>query len=1268
VGQSEDEVEMSMNLSNKQAKSSPAANSESEGDVTSMARLVSEFDWSSTDLGPPSGWSASLSMIVRFVLANRIPMLLWWGPDYIQIYNDAYAPILGAKHPQQALGRSFRECWSEVFHVLGPLVDVPFNGGQATYMDDIELLVHRHGFDEESHFTIAYSPVPDDSVPRGIGGVLGTVVEITQKVFSERRLKILSDLGSHGSEARTAEEACRRAADSLAAHAKDIPYALFYLYDDTAGAMRLAGSTGFDSEGQPPSEVSIDSPPGEFGALLAQAIHTGTLEMYDSLTSMSSWVAQVHSPSVSDRVAIVPMRSNLANRCAGAMVVGVSAHIRPDTPYLSFLELIARQVTSAVASAEAYEEERRRAEALAQLDRAKTAFFSNVSHEFRTPLTLMLGPLADALASEDVPAPVLTQLDVAQRNAQRLLKLVNSLLDFARIEAGRAEASYAPVDLAALTRDLASSFRSAMDRAGLTFEVDCETLDEPVYVDHTMWEKVVLNLLSNAFKFTFDGGVRVTLRQNEGRAILEVSDTGVGVPPHELPKLFDRFHRVEGARSRTDEGSGIGLALVRESVRLHGGSIEVDSKLDVGSTFRVQLPFGTAHIPSQHLQAPHVAPSSVSTAKTYVDEAMRWLPDDYARRDAEAEQVQMTDGRFARTYGARILLADDNADMRTYLHNLLAPHYAVEVVRDGLVALTRATEMRPDLVLADVMMPQLDGFQLIARLRDDAMLRDIPVILISARAGEESRIEGLAAGADDYIVKPFHARELLTRIGSLLELAHLRREGEARFRAYVQATSDAVYRMSPDWREMRQLQGRNFILDEAGPNQTWLDKYIRPEDQPRVIAAIDHAIRTRTPFELEHPVIRVDGSVGWTSSRAIPMLDENDNIVEWFGAASDITERRESQEALQRQRHALEEADRQKNEFLAMLAHELRNPLAALRSAADLLQRPNVDPSKTRRAVDIVERQVTQLTRLVDDLLDVSRITQGKIELRRTPQRLDHLIGNSIESVEMLVRDKRHSIVIHPAPRTLTVMGDPQRLVQCFGNVLTNAAKYTPPAGEIHVRTWQEDGEAVVTISDNGFGIPAELLPKVFDLFAQGERLLDRSQGGLGIGLAIVKRLVQMHGGSVAVRSDGPDMGATFEIRLPLADVETNVKPAEKHAPVLARRIVVVDDNRDAADILSALLQDDGHEVETVYSSHDVPALLHSFRPDIVLLDLGLPDIDGFELARRIREEAVLPNVRLIAITGYGQEEIKARTQSAGFAAHLLKPVEFERLRRLLAE
>ena len=639
------------------------------------ARLVREFDWAATPLGPPAQWSASLRMIARLLLANRFPMLLWWGPDYIQIYNDHYIPVLGAKHPHEALGKPFRECWREVYDVLGPLVDTPFNGGPATWKDDIELIVHRHGFNEESHFTIAYSPLPDETAPRGIGGVLGVVTEITEKVIGQRRLEVLHELAAGLANAKTDVEACTLAMKVLAQCPKDVPFALSYLLDETKRELRLVSSTGIDDELTGPEILDASGPMSEVAWPLAETLRTETIQTRDGLKALMPSVPRGPWPYAPDGVAVIPVRSNVVGRPAGALVVGISACIRLDQLYMSFLSLVGSQVATAVANARAYEEERRRAEALAEIDRAKTLFFSNVSHEFRTPLTLMLGPLDDAAAAEGVPPRVRDEIEVAQRNSQRLLKLVNSLLDFARIEAGRVQASYAPVDLAAITADLASTFRSAMEHAGLEFVVDCRDLGEPIYVDREMWEKVVLNLLSNAFKFTLRGGVRISLARESGEAVLEVADTGRGVARHELPRLFERFFRVEGGESRTHEGSGIGLALVHELVKLHGGSIDAESELGRGATFRVRIPFGRRHLPQTQLESsPRLG---ASAAQVYVQEALSWLP---ASQGTLAHVAAVADNgstkrdqRFAATFNSRILLADDNADMRAYVVALLGP-------------------------------------------------------------------------------------------------------------------------------------------------------------------------------------------------------------------------------------------------------------------------------------------------------------------------------------------------------------------------------------------------------------------------------------------------------------------------------------------------------------------------------------------------------------------------------------------------------------------
>jgi signal transduction histidine kinase/DNA-binding response OmpR family regulator len=1248
-----------------------------------MGTLIRKHDWTGSPIGAPNKWSPSLKMMVSFLLANRFPLLLWWGSDYISIYNDAYRPILGAKHPQM-LGVPCRECWSEIWHVLKPLIDSPFQGGAATWIEDLELEVRRHGFTEESHFTVAYSPVPDETAPRGIGGVLATVHEITEKVIGERRMAALHELGARSAEAKSAEEACLAASEMLAKSPKDVPFALIYLVEHEGKAARLVATTGVPEAAVAPSRIRLaDEASGGCPWPMAEAVRTEELVTLDDLTRRLARVPPGPWSDPPHCAVVIPIRSNTAHQLAGLLVAGVSSRLQLNEQYRSFFELVAAQIATAIANARAYEEERKRAEALAEIDRAKTAFFSNVSHEFRTPLTLMLGPLEEAAANPAIPAQVRTELQVVQRNALRLQKLVNSLLDFSRIEAGRVQACYEPTDFAASTSDLASNFRSAIERAGVAFEVDCQTLDQPVYLDREMWEKIVLNLLSNAFKFTFQGTITARVRRQGDEAVLEVCDTGVGIPEHEQSRVFERFHRVEGTPGRTQEGSGIGLALVQELVKLHGGTISAESQLGQGTTFRVAVPLGCAHLPAARIKVPRALSSTAIGARAFVEEALRWIPDADVSGDLpvlSGDSPRTIADRFAPTAGARVLVADDNADMRAYLRDLLSPAYAVEAVPDGQQALEAARRKRPDLILSDIMMPRLNGLELLQALRADEVLCDVPVILLSARAGEEARLEGLDAGADDYLVKPFSARELVARLGARLELARMRRAHQSRFHAFVSATSEVIYEMSPDWSELRFLQGRDFIADTDDPSHGWLDKYIHSEDQTRVMAVIQEAVRTKSVCQLEHRVRRVDGSWGWAFSRAVPLLDAKGNILEWFGAATDITARKEADEELRQRERALaeahealtasteqlREADRRKNEFLALLGHELRNPLAPIAMASEALALTPMSDARTQAAVDVVKRQAAQLSHLVDDLLDVGRITQGRIHLRREPLELAAVIAQAVETVSPLMQEKGHELTVVSSSEPLYVNGDLTRLVQCVGNVLANAAKYTDPGGRIRVEARSDDSHAVIEVADNGSGITPDLLPRVFDLFMQSDRTLDRAQGGLGIGLSIVKRLIEMHSGQVTARSPGLGCGATFEIRLPRIKrpKERCEEPAIKASP---QRILIVDDNADAAETLALLLASSGHVTRVSLSSQEALACAESFEPQVALLDIGLPGMNGYELAQRFRRAPKLKAVRLIALTGYGLAEDRERARAAGFDAHLVKPVDLPVLERTVA-
>ena len=897
-----------------------------DGEIT---RLMRAMDWSRTPLGPVETWSSSLRMMVSFLHANRFPLLLWWGPRFCQLYNDPYKPVLGSKHPM-SLGQPASECWAEIWDVIGPLVETPFNGGPATWSDDLYLEPHRHGFAEETHFTVAYSPVPDETAPNGIGGVLATVYEKTEQVVGERRVLSLRDLGARSAEAKTAEEACRIAAETLAQHAKDLPFALLYLIDADGKHARLVATAGVEGSGPLDSGVialgeasgedahSVETNDGTSWPL-SEVMRSETVRVVENLTSRFEIVPPGPWSDPPTCAVVAPIRSNIAHQLAGFLVAGVSARLRLDDTYIGFYELVSSQIATAIANARAYEEERQRAEMLAAIDRAKTAFFSNVSHEFRTPLTLMLGPIADSLADVEEPLPPRQheRIEVARRNATRLLKLVNTLLDFSRIEAGRTRAIYEPTDAATYTAELASAFRSLFEKAGLTLAVDCPPLDglrEPVYVDREMWEKIVLNLLSNAFKYTFEGAITVALRAVDGGSgmELEVRDTGVGIPAEELPRLFERFHRVEGARARTHEGSGIGLALVHDLVHLHGGAIHVESLEGVGTSVFVRLPTGAAHLPADHIQARSTLASTALGAISYVQEAERWLPDEPNEEEPASEPRDTSDiAVSAPSQGrlARIVLADDNADMRGYLRRLLSERYHVEAVSNGRAALDAIQLQPPDLVLTDVMMPELDGFGLLAAVRADPRLRAIPVIMLSARAGAEATIEGLQAGADDYLIKPFAAREVLSRVAARLEMARLRTEAVARaqeLEGAFEAIVDAAFIYDRDGQIIRVNSAARtlFGLDdlpgyaESSPEQraqliSARDEHGRPI--PMAESGLNRLLRGESLTGANALDVRLhlaDGRAIDVNITGAPLVDSNGAITGAIAISRDVTARR----------------------------------------------------------------------------------------------------------------------------------------------------------------------------------------------------------------------------------------------------------------------------------------------------------------------------------------------------------------------------------------
>jgi PAS domain S-box-containing protein len=1171
-----------------------------------LGALMRAFDWTRTPVGDPSTWPHSLRIVVRILLTSRYAMWLGWGPDLTFFYNDAYARMtLGARHPW-ALGRSVREVWAEIWPDVGPRAEKVIRTGEATWDEGLLLFLGRRGFLEETYHTFSYSPVPDDH--NGVGGMLCVVTEETERTIGERRLRTLRELSAATVSVRTADDACARAVRSLAANPNDLPFALVYLEADDDG-FRLAAASGLEPGG-PVAPLRVADPPDDRTWPLPVAQSTALA------LDLAPRFGHVHAgpwPEPLTFALVVPLSQPGQERPTGYFIAGISPRRPLDDDYRGFLGLVAGHIASAIAEARAYAAEKRRAEQLAELDRAKTAFFGNVSHEFRTPLTLLLGPVEDLLAApaDSVPAERRALLEVAHRNALRLQKLVNTLLDFSRIEAGRVQAVYEPTDLAAATAELASNFRSACERAGLAFTVDCSPLPAPVHVDRDMWEKIVLNLLSNAFKFTLDGGISVALAQHGPAARLTVRDTGTGIAEDQLPHIFERFHRVEGTRARTHEGTGIGLALVQELVKLHGGQISVASVHGVGTTFTVEIPLGTAHLPQDRVAA------------------------------------------------ARI--------------------------------------HRPDLVISDVMMPGLDGFQLLTALRADPGTAAIPVILLSARAGEEATVEGLAAGADDYLVKPFSARELLARVRGLLALSAaresaLRREAELRERAdHILAdvvAADAKFRVlfeqSTQFAAILELDGtvvetNRLSLDACGftrhdvlGKKFWDCGWWAPDPElaARIKAACaavarGEAFRTQTHYFL------ADRSARTFDLIITPVIDDAGHVLFLAPTGIDITDQKRAEDALKTSEERLREQDRRKDEFLATLAHELRNPLAPLRNGLSILRLTPAGAAVAVRTREMMERQLAHMVRLIDDLLDISRVSRGKVDLQRERVEIHDILDSALETCRPLIEARRHALELHLPDELLWLDADPTRLAQIVGNLLNNAAKFTPDGGRIQLAAARDGDHIVLRVTDSGVGIPADMLPRVFDLFVQGGRTIDRAQGGLGIGLSLVKKLSELHGGAVLGDSPGPGLGSTFRVRLPLAAREP-VQPrprttAADHRARPGRRVLVVDDNVDGVETLAMMLELTGHAPHVAHDGDAALATARSVRPDIAFLDIGMPGMSGYEVARRFREDPALRRVVLVALTGWGSEDDKRRAAEAGFDHHLTKPVDADAIAGLLA-
>lgn len=1091
-----------------------------------MKNLIRTKDWSDTILGEPSTWPRSLSVALDIILHSGYPMFIWWGPELIMFHNDAYLPVLGQKHPD-ALGKSAREVWSEIWGQIGGVVDNVFQG-ETFYAQDLLMYLARKGFIEETYWTFSYSPFYNDDGQ--VGGLFCACNEESEKIHRQRRLNSIKNISALSAHNQDIESLCRATVAALENNPRDILFsALYFIDNDGADARKIAeGVLAGNQEELFPDYMSLRGAQSNGRWDISSVLEQRKVQVVQDLKMDWNSFPDVEYLAVNTAV-IIPLLKPGQEELTGLLICGLSPYLEINDEYINYLELAAAQISTAIADVRSFEEERRRTQALEEIDRAKTIFFSNVSHEFRTPLTLLLNPVEEALAGNTGNHPNRlidrTDLELVYRNALRLQKLVNNLLDFSRIEAGRIEARFVLTELDRFTTGLVSNFESILANAGLELDIQIQKTS-PVYLDRDMWEKIVLNLLSNAYNHTLTGSIKVAVTEQDHHVMFSITDTGVGIAEKHISQIFDRFHRVQGPKARTYEGTGIGLSLVKKLVEIHHGEIGVSSELGQGTHFYIMIPKGKEHLPADKIAVADDGWQHYNRSGSFIATIQPWketdsqfdVSDFYAETTILPSSISHTDQKER----PHILVADDNSDMREYLTRLLSPHFQVSAVEHGLQALAFLEKNKIDLVLSDIMMPEMDGLTLLSTLKSDPTYRHLPFTLLSARAGEEARVEGLQQGADDYLTKPFLGRELIARIEARIEISRLRYQAELEEKAHAERfrnMADTVPIMI--W--VTDAEGRCTYLnkqwyDFSGQTESeglgfgWLNA-VHPEDAAISKETFLKANREQVAFSINYRLKNKSGDYLWHIDSGHPKFDEAGKFEGFIGAVFDMNERKLAEE--------------QKNDFLRIAGHELRTPLTSLAGYLGLLQRTVPEEKKAQSLLEKCLQSTIKMRGLISDFLDIARVERGELAFKMEKIDLSVLTVELAEMWKLNAAPDHLKLSIAPH---LYIYGDKERLEQVIMNLLSNAQKYSAQQEVIEIELTGTEAEVIMQVKDEGIGMEQQEVDKIFQKFYRiesGSRVK-----GMGLGLYIVKKIVDHHNGIIQVESS-PGEGTCIIIKFP---------------------------------------------------------------------------------------------------------------------------------------
>jgi len=1107
-----------------------------------MGDRIRNMDWNDTTVGPIESWPQSLKTALSICLNATMPLSIIWGKELVQFYNDAYIPIAVGRHPN-ILGGTVPNNWPDTWDAIKQYFENVFLG-KPSYVEDALLVTYRNGIEEECYYTMSFSPIRDESGE--VGGVFHAILETSVEVIHERRLQTNRLLASELAGAKSISDIHEQAAQVFGSNLYDIPFSIFYRLSDNQNTLDLLFSTGIDQSNTIVAEQVLLNKDTEYLLPFQEVIKKGeAIILQDFANDTEAIIAEPWQVAVQKTI-LLPIYLPGKTSPYAIYVAGLSPRLVFDNNYRNFFDQLTNQVSTALANVKAFEEERKRVKALAEIDKAKTLFFSNVSHELRTPLTLMLATIEQLQTNEGNE-----ELSMLHRNSLRLLKLVNSLLDFTRIEAGRLKATYQAVDLSQLTRDYASVFRSAIEKAGLSFELDIPSLERAVYLDVNLWERIVFNLLSNALKFTYDGGIKVQLQENSEAFHLVVEDSGTGISKNELPKLFSRFHRIEGVKSRSHEGTGIGLAMVKELVKMHGGQVEARSQLGQGSRFIITIPFGKDHLPQEQIRQRAPEERSSLNALPSLEDDLYWLQDgseDVPSKTYDSEQF--TDS--ASEDAANILIVDDNADMRYYLSRILSNKYNLRVAADGQQALEMIVQQLPDLVISDIMMPRLDGLGLLKAIRQDPEIKALPIIFLSARAGEEAKISGLEAGADDYLVKPFSARELLARINTQLAMSALRkeihekelevlREGESQ-----RANLKRIFQQTPA--AIALLKGDELSIELANPKmcQIWnknIDDIINkpvfeaiPSLKTKGHDFIIHdAIASGEPYEInELPIdIKLNAKTKSLYVNLVyqPLKNAKGEVDGIIAVMIEVNEQVLARQELEKMNRELIAVNADLDNFVYTASHDLKAPILNIESLIKILlpQIPEETLSSPQmsKVVQMIETSIERFKGTISDLSEIAKVQkEAKESIKKV--NLEEVVNEVILDLELSIQQSEAEVItnIEDCPE---IVFSPKNLRSIIYNLISNAIKYASPdrKPKVHIHCHQTYTDLLLSVKDNGLGIDLNNSKELFTMF---KRLHTHVEGS-GVGLYIVKRIIDNAGGKIEVESE-PGKGSTFTVYL----------------------------------------------------------------------------------------------------------------------------------------